>query len=161
MYRAEDISEGNEGLPRAVAAHHAREGFEPVLVGITTGLGAEVPMNNEIPTVLVPGTVADIRRFLLESEVSFVHAIAGIGVDVAKAIRFTNLTFVCGLHFNGVASVHDPDVFSTDGAVSEHQELLSVLESAGAVYTGSRLAQRAVEKVFGVRCSIISDVPAD
>jgi hypothetical protein len=41
------------------------------------------------------------------------------------------------------------------------QELLSIFERAGSVYTNSRIAQKLLEADYGVRCPVISGVPQD
>ena len=161
IFRAGDLVRGGEKFLRDLAMHHRREGFEPVLVEAGPGDRAKTQKNNDVRDIRIGGTVPDIRRFLLESDVSLVHAISGIGFDVAKAIRFANMTFVCGLHGDCVPPAHEPDLAAVNGAVPSQQELLSIFESADAIYASSRTAQKAIEEAIGVRCPVVADVPLD
>ena len=156
IFRAGNSDHEDEKFLRSVAAHHAREGFEPILVGTRPGTGIQEAKSNGICNMYIGDTVADIRRFLLEAEASLVHAVSGVSLDVAKAVRFTNTTLVCGLHV-GAPSQPNSGTDSSDGMPPLQLELLSVLERADAIYANSRFAQKVIEQVLGVRCSIVPD----
>jgi hypothetical protein len=156
MFGADDLAEGQEQFARAVAEHHAREGFKPILVGIRTGLGAHQTANGGPADMHVGGAVADIRRFLLEKEISLVHAISHASVGAARAVRFTNMILICGLRpDDAVRSGPSPPLMGTDHPV---QDILSVFERADAVYANSPSLQKAIEEEFGVRCPVVSEL---
>ncbi len=158
VYDADD-PEG-ERFAESAAAHHAREGAETVLMGANANTGFQEVVGTGLRHLRVRKTPAEIRRFLLQNNVSLVHAISGAGPVVAEAIRFTNIAFICGLHFGEMLPSTGDQVPAGEGVYSR-QELLSIFERAGSVYTNSRIAQKFLETDFGVRCPVISGVPQD
>jgi hypothetical protein len=152
-----DDPEG-ERFAESAAAHHARQGAEPAVVGAVTGIGLqEADGSGHLRVRKMP---TELRRFLLENNVSLVHGISGAGPVVAEAIRFTNIAFICGLHF-GEMLPSSGDPFSAAEGVYSRQQLLSIFERAGTVYTNSRIAQKFLEADFGVRCPVISGIPLE
>lgn len=158
VYDADD-SEG-ERFAESAAAHHAREGAEAIIMGARAGAGLQEAAANGSRHPCVRKAPADIRRFLLENDVSLVHAISGAGPVVAEAIRFTNIAFICGLHFGEMVPPTGELVPAGKGVYSR-QDLVSVFERAGSVYTNSHIAQKFLETDFGIRCPVISGVPQD
>ena len=154
-----DDPEG-ERFAENAAACHAREGAETVVVGANASSGFQEGTDDGSRYRRVRKTPADVRRFLLENDVSLVHAISGAGPVVAGAIRLTNIAFVCGLHF-GEMPPPTGDMDPAAGGVYSRQELLSIFERAGSVYTNSRMVQKFLEADFGVRCPVVSGVPQD
>jgi tetratricopeptide (TPR) repeat protein len=158
IYDASGNNSGSEHLARDVAAHHAREGVETVIVGLETEPGFRAMAGNGVRHTRIGGTPADVRRFLLENDVSLVHAISTAGPAVARAITCTNIAFVCSLPFgHGMPPL--ADAVSQGEEPYSRQELLSIFERAGTVYTNSRVAQKIFEAEFGVRCSIVASMP--
>jgi tetratricopeptide (TPR) repeat protein len=155
VFRADDADERHGAQLKGFAKHYAREGFEPILVGVGGDGGIRVPEG--LRMVTIPRTAAAIRRVLLESDACLVHALSGVVTDVARAVRFTNMSFICGI---GVPSQEFATGEPEDGG-DISLELRCALERADAVYANSRLAQRAIEQTFGVRCAIVFDVPLD
>jgi len=156
VYDADD-PEG-ERFAESAAAHHARQGAETAVVGAVTSIGLqEADGSGHLRIRKMP---ADLRRFLLENNVSIVHGISGAGPVVAEAIRFTNIAFICGLHF-GEMLPSSGDPFPAAEGVYSRQQLLSIFERAGTVYTNSRIAQKFLEADFGVRCPVISGIPLE
>jgi len=158
VYDADD-PEG-ERFAENAAAHHAREGAETVVVGAGAGSGFQEIPGDGFRHLSIRKTPADLRRFLLENNVSLAHAISGAGPVAAEAIRFTNIALVCGLHF-GEMPPSNGDMIPIGEGVYSRQELLSIFERAGSVYTNSRIAQKFLETDFGVRCPLVSGVPHD
>jgi tetratricopeptide (TPR) repeat protein len=153
VFAADSLAEDEQCFLRAAADHHAREGFKPILVGVRTGMGAHQVSDGDFSDMDIAGSVSGMRRLLLEKDVSLVHAIADVSVAAARALRFTNMTLICGLRpWSGQVA---PVPFS--GTEFSSQEVLTVFERADAIYANSPSVQKAVELEFGVRCPIVSD----
>jgi len=160
VYDAEDPE--SERFAESAAAHHAREGAETVVIGAEAGTVFQEVADNGSPRLRVRKAPADIRRFLLENDVSLVHAISGAGSVVSEAIRFTNIAFICGLHFGEIApTTVGVGLVPASKGVYSRQEFLSIFERAGSIYTNSRVAQKFLEADFGVRCPVISGLPLE
>jgi len=157
IYDADDP--GGERFAEGAVAHHVREGAQAVVMGIAASAAHQEGGGNGSRHLRVHKTPAAVRRLLLENDVSLVHAISGAGPVAAEAIRFTNIVFVCGLHF-GEMRLASEMALAGEGGYSR-PELLSIFERAGSVYTNSHIAQKFLESDFGIRCPVIAGVPQD
>jgi tetratricopeptide (TPR) repeat protein len=155
---------GGEQFLENVAEHHVRQGLEPVIVGTRPELRGEERSLNGYRCAFVGDTPAEMRKFLLENDVSLVHAISGVGFLMAEALNFTNIPFVYGVHFWNEL-LGDPQQAAyfdeVTGAQRFRQEFRLILARATAVYANSRYTQKIIEEGFGVRCPIVYAVPRD
>lgn len=155
---------GGEHFLENVAEHHAEQGFEPVIVGTRPELKGEERSLNGYRCIFLGDTPSEIRRFLLENEVSLVHAISGVGFSVAEALNFTNVPFVYGVHFwNELLGDPQQSGYFDDvtGASRSRHEFRLILSRATAIYANSRYTQKIIEEGFGVRCPIVYAVPRE
>ncbi len=153
---------GGEHFLENAAEHHARQGFEPVIVGTRAELRGQERISNGYRCVFIGDGAADLRKFLLENAVALVHAISGMGFVAAEALNYTNIPFVYGVHFwNELLGDPQHARYFDDvtGAPSSRREFLLILSRADAVYANSRFTQKIIEDGFGVRCPIVYAVP--
>jgi tetratricopeptide (TPR) repeat protein len=153
---------GGEHFLEQAAEHHARQGFEPVIVGASGREGQGGGRVNGWRSLFLGDTPAELRRFFLENDVALVHAISGLGFAVAEALAFTNIPFVYGVHFwnemlgGGEHTRHFDDV---TGQPLFRREFQLILARATAVYANSEYTQRLIEEGFGVRCPVVFATP--
>jgi tetratricopeptide (TPR) repeat protein len=155
---------GGEHFLVDAADHHARQGFEPIIVGVRPELrGEERPLNG-YRCMFVGDSVAEMRKILFENDVSIVHGISGVGFLIAQALNFTNVSFIYGVHFWNEL-LGDPQYGGYFDNVTDQsrfrREFLLILSRAASIYANSRFTQKIVEEGFGVRCPIVYPVPND
>lgn len=141
-----------------IAEHHARDGLEPMLVGV--GPKDEVRRFNGLTQAFAGDSPAALRRILLEHGVALAHAISGAGAAAAEALSFTNIPLVYGAHLRrepAQAGARIPDLDED----AFRSEFLLVLTRAAALYANSTFARSAIEQAFGVRCAVIQVAPAE
>jgi hypothetical protein len=147
-----------------VADHHNRQGYEPIIVGTRADRRGEGGNSNGRRSIFIGDSIAELRKFFLESEVSLVHAISGAGFPVAESLNYTNIPFVYGVHsWNEILG--DPGQEGYFHELSEgsrfRREFLLILSRATSIYANSRFTQKVIEEGFGVRCPIIYAVPGE
>jgi tetratricopeptide (TPR) repeat protein len=159
-----DLYGGGEHFLENAAEHHARQGFEPVIVGTRNDLCGEERIVAGRRCVFVGDKPADLRKFLLENEVSLVHAISGVGFSAADALNYTNIPFLYGVHFWSEL-LGDPDQTGyfddVTGESRFRREFPLILSRATAIYANSHFTQRIIEDGFGVRCPVVFAVPRE
>lgn len=159
-----DLYGGGEHYLENAAEHHARQGFEPIILGTRADLCGEEREANGQRCVFIGDRTADLRKFLLENDVSLVHAISGAGFAAADALNFTNIPFLYGVHFwNELLGDPDQTGYFDDvtGASRFRREFPLILSRASAIYANSRFTQKIVEDGFGVRCPVVFAVPRE
>lgn len=159
-----DLYGGGEHFLDSAADHHAREGYEPLVVGTRADLRGQEKMFNGRRCAFVGDSPAELRRFLLENDVSLVHAISGTGFPVADALNYTNIPFLYGVHFWSelLGDGEQTDYFDgATGAGRFRREFQLIISRATAVYANSQFTQKLVEEGFGMRCPIIYAVPRE
>lgn len=155
---------GGEHFLNNAADHHASEGFEPVIVGTRADLRGQERMLNGWRCAFIGDGSAELRKFLLENDVSMVHAISGTGFSVAEALDYTNIPFIYGVHFWSelLGDGEQTDYFDlTSGAGRFRREFQLIVSRATAIYANSQFTQKLVEEGFGMRCSIVYAVPRE
>jgi tetratricopeptide (TPR) repeat protein len=153
---------GGEHFLAQAAEHHARQGYEPVLVGTHADLAGADGQVNGFRSVYLGDAPAELRRFFLENDVALVHAISGLGFAVSEALNFTNIPFVYGVHFwNEMLgdSEHARHFDDVTGQPLFRREFQLILARAAAVYANSEYTQRLIEEGFGVRCPVVFATP--
>ncbi len=159
-----DLYGGGEHFLENAAEHHARQGFEPVIVGTRNDLFGEERVVTGRRCVFVGDKTADLRKFLLENDVSLVHAISGVGFSVADALNYTNIPFLYGVHFwNELLGDPETTGYFDDitGQSRFRREFPLILSRATAIYANSRYTQKIIEEGFGVRCPVVFAVPRE
>jgi Flp pilus assembly protein TadD len=159
-----DLYGGGEHFLENAAEHHARQGFEPVIVATRSDLRGEEREVKGRRCAFIGDRTADLRKFLLENDVSLVHAISGVGFAVADALNYTNIPFLYGVHFwNELLGDPDQSGYFDDitGASRFRREFPLILSRATAIYANSQFTQKIVEDGFGVRCPIVFAVPRE
>jgi hypothetical protein len=159
-----DLYGGGEHFLMNAAEHHARQGFDPIIVGTRADLRGEERTCNGRRCVFIGEHAADLRKFLLENDVSLVHAISGTGFAVADALDFTNIPFLYGVHFwNELLGDPDQAGYFDDvtGESRFRREFPLILSRATAIYANSLFTQKVVEDGFGVRCPVVFAVPQE
>lgn len=159
-----DLYGGGEHFLENAAEHHARQGFEPIIVATRGDLHGDERETNGRRCAFVGERTADLRKFLLENDVSLVHAISGVGFAVAEALNYTNIPFLYGVHFwnellgdPGQAGYFD----DVTGASRFRREFPLILSRATTIYANSRFTQKIIEDGFGVRCPVVFAVPRE
>ena len=155
---------GGEHFLEDAAEHHARQGYDPIIVGTRAELRGRDGIANGRRFVFIGDTAADMRKFVLENDVSLVHAISGMGYVVAEALKFTNIAFIYGVHFWNelLGDPHHAGYFDeATGAGLFRREFLLILSRATAIYANSRYTQKVIEDGYGVRCPIVSAAPRE
>jgi len=159
-----DLYGGGEHFLENAAEHHARQGFEPIIVGTRSDLFGEERVVAGRRCVFVGDKTADLRKFLLENDVSLVHAISGVGFSVADALNHTNIPFLYGVHFwNELLGDPETTGYFDDitGQSRFRREFPLILSRATAIYANSRYTQKIIEEGFGVRCPVVFAVPRE
>jgi tetratricopeptide (TPR) repeat protein len=159
-----DLYGGGEHFLEEAAEHHARQGYDVVILGTRPERAGEEHKANGKRAVFVGEHPAELRRFVLENGASLVHAISGMGFSAVEALAFTNLTFVYGVHFwNELLGDPERSEYFDDvsGGALARREFLVILSRATAIYANSRYTQQIVEEGFGVRCPILYAVPRE
>jgi hypothetical protein len=159
-----DLYGGGEHFLDNVAEHHVRQGFEPIIIGTRAELRGEERLSNGRRCIFIGDTAAELRKLLLENDVSLVHAISGAGFPVAEALSFTNIPFVYGVHFWNelLGDPQQTDYFDdVTGNGRFRREFQLILSRATAIYANSRFTQKIIEEGFGVRCPIVYAVPRE
>jgi tetratricopeptide (TPR) repeat protein len=153
---------GGEHFIESVSEHYAEEGYAPIIVGTRPELRGEERVVNGVRHVFIEDSVAAFRRFVLENDVTLVHAISGMGFVVAEALKFTNIPFVYGVHFwrEMLGSDQSSTYFNADRPVAR-KEFKVILARAAVVYANSQYTQKIIEESFGARCPIIYSVPRE
>ena len=147
-----------------VADHHNRQGYEPIIVGTRADRRGEGGNSNGRRSIFIGDSIAKIKKFFLESEVSLVHAISGAGFPVAESLNYTNIPFVYGVHsWNGILGDPGQEGYFDElwGRGRFRREFLLILSRATSIYANSRFTQKVIEEGFGVRCPIIYAVPGE
>ncbi|MEI9929112.1 MAG: glycosyltransferase [Rhizomicrobium sp.] len=155
---------GGEHFLENAAVHHARQGFSPVIVGTRADLRGDERALNGRRCVFVGDKADDMRRFLLENDVSLVHAISGTGFAVADALNYTNIPFLYGVHFwNELLGDPEQSAYFDDvtGASRFRREFPLILSRATAIYANSHFTQKIIEDGFGIRCPVVFPVPRE
>ncbi|HVU19834.1 MAG TPA: glycosyltransferase [Rhizomicrobium sp.] len=155
---------GGEHFLENAAEHHARQGFEPVIVGTREDLRGEERIVAGRRCVFLGEGIAELRKFLLENEVSLVHAISGVGFPVANALNYTNIPFLYGVHFwNELLGDPEQTGYFDDvtGESRFRREFPLILSRATAIYANSQFTQKIIEDGFGVRCPVVFAVPRE
>lgn len=159
-----DLYGGGEHFLEEAAEHHARQGYEVVILGVRPDLEGQVTVSNGRRSVFVGEHPAQLRKFLLENDVSLVHAISGMGFAVAEALNFTNIPFLYGVHFwNELLGDPERSLYfdEVSGSALFRREFLVILSRATAIYANSRYTQKLVEDGFGVRCPVLYASPRE
>lgn len=155
---------GGEHFLENAAEHHARQGFEPIIVATRADLRGDERELNGMRCAFVGDRTADLRRFLLANDTSLVHAISGVGFAVAEALNFTNIPFLYGVHFWNEL-LGDPEQTGyfdeVTGASRFRREFPLILSRATAIYANSQFTQKIIEDGFGVRCPVVFAVPRE
>ena len=155
---------GGEHFLDNAADHHARAGFEPVVISTRADLRGQERILNGRRCAFIGDSSAELRKFLLENDVSMVHAISGTGFSVAEALDYTNIPFLYGVHFWSelLGDGEQTDYFDmTSGAGRFRREFQLILSRATAIYANSLFTQKLVEEGFGMRCPIVYAVPRE
>jgi Flp pilus assembly protein TadD len=159
-----DLYGGGEHFLDSAADHHARQGFEPVVVGTRADLRGREKMSNGRRCAFVGDSPAELRKFLLENDVSLVHAISGTGFLVAEALGYANIPFLYGVHFwsEMLGDAEQTDYFDAGSGTGRfRREFQLIVSRATAIYANSQFTQKLVEEGFGIRCPIIYAVPRE
>ena len=159
-----DLYGGGEHFLEDAAAHHAAQGYEPVILGTRAELQGERRTASGRRAVFIGEQPSELRRFVLENGVTLVHAISGMGFAAAEALAFTNVPLVYGVHFWNelLGDPQYPGYFDeVSGDALFRSEFLVILSRASAVYANSRYTQKVIEDGFGVRCPILHAAPRD
>lgn len=155
---------GGEHFLEDAAEHHARQGYDVVILGTRPDLEGQESMVNGRRAVFVGEQPAHLRRFVLENGVALVHAISGMGFAAAEALSFTNVAFVYGVHFwNELLGDPERSEYFDDvsGGALIRREFQVILARATAIYANSRFTQKVIEDGFGVRCPVLYAVPRE
>ncbi|MBV8976623.1 MAG: glycosyltransferase [Alphaproteobacteria bacterium] len=159
-----DLYGGGEHFLLDVAAHHEAQGYQVILLGTKSGFAGEDSRRGARRLVFLPENPAPLRRFVLENDISLVHAISGTGFLVAEALGFTNIPFVYGVHFwnellgDGQGKAYFDEI---SGEPHVRPEFALLLSRAAVVYANSRYTQAILEEGFGVRCPILFAAPGE
>ncbi|HTT97659.1 MAG TPA: glycosyltransferase [Rhizomicrobium sp.] len=159
-----DLYGGGEHFLENAAEHHLRQGFEPVIVATRGDLRGDEREVNGRRCAFIGDRTADLRKFVLENDVSLVHAISGVGFAVADALNYTNIPFLYGVHFwNELLGDPEQTGYFDDvtGASRFRREFPLILSRATAIYANSQFTQKIIEEGFGVRCPIVFAVPRE
>jgi len=159
-----DLYGGGEHFLENAAEHHARQGFDPVIVATRSDLKGDEREMNGRRCAFIGDYTADLRKFLLENDVSLVHAISGVGYAVADALNYTNIPFLYGVHFwNELLGDPEQTGYFDDvtGASRFRREFPLILSRASAIYANSQFTQKIIEEGFGVRCPVVYAVPRE
>jgi tetratricopeptide (TPR) repeat protein len=159
-----DLYGGGEHFLEEVAEHHARQGYDVVILGTRPERAGEEHGTNGRRAAFVGEHPAELRRFVLENGASLVHAISGMGFPMVEALSFTNIPFVYGIHFwNELLGDPERSGYFDDvsGGALARREFLVILSRATAIYANSRYTQMIVEEGFGVRCPVLFAVPRE
>jgi Flp pilus assembly protein TadD len=159
-----DLYGGGEHFLENAAEHHARQGFEPIIIATREDLRGEERLLNGRRCAFIGERTADLRKFLLENDVSLVHAISGVGFAVADALNYTNIPFLYGVHFwNELLGDPEQTGYFDDvtGASRFRREFPLIVSRATAIYANSQFTQKIVEEGFGVRCPVVFAVPRE
>jgi hypothetical protein len=159
-----DLYGGGEHFLEDAAAHHARQGYDVVILGTRPERAGEAHDANGRRAVFIGEHPAELRRFVLENGASLVHAISGMGFAAVEALAFTNIALVYGVHFwNELLGDPERSEYFDDvsGGALARREFLVILSRATAVYANSRYTQTIVEEGFGVRCPVLYAVPRE
>lgn len=159
-----DLYGGGEHFLEDAAEHHARQGYDVVILGTRPDLEGRESVVNGRRAVFVGEQPAHLRKFVLENGVSLVHAISGMGFAAAEALNFTNIAFVYGVHFwNELLGDPERSEYFDDvsGGALVRREFLVILSRATAIYANSRFTQKIIEDGFGVRCPVLYAVPRE
>jgi len=159
-----DLYGGGEHFLEEAAEHHARQGYDIVILGARPERAGEEHELGGHRAAFVGEQPAELRRFVLENGASLVHAISGMGFCAVEALAFTNIAFVYGVHFwNELLGDPERSEYFDDvsGGALARREFLVILSRATAVYANSRYTQKIVEEGFGVRCPVLYAVPRE
>lgn len=159
-----DLYGGGEHFLEDAAEHHARQGYEVVILGTRADLEGQEKVVGGRRAVFIGEEPADLRRFLVENDVALVHAISGLGFAVSEALNYTNIPFIYGVHFwNELLGDPERSGYFDDvsGSALFRREFLVILSRATTVYANSRYTQKLIEDGFGVRCPILYASPKD
>jgi tetratricopeptide (TPR) repeat protein len=140
-----------------VAAYYASHEFEPMAVDLVSSGHGQKNAAHGIRQGSVGDTAAELRKFLLENDVSLVHAVSGTGSLILESLRFTNIPFVYGIH-SWADALEDSSCQKQAGVdgrpASPKEGLFSVLSHAAMIYAGSRFIQKIAEENLGIRYPI-------
>jgi tetratricopeptide (TPR) repeat protein len=159
-----DLYGGGEHFLEDAAEYHARQGYDAIILGTRSEREGEESRVGGRRCVFIGESPAALRRFVLENDVSLVHAISGMGFTVAEALNYTNIPFIYGVHFwNELLGDPEGSHYFDDvsGGAVVRREFLVILSRAGAIYANSRYSQKIVEEGFGVRCPVLFAAPRE
>ena len=154
---------GGEHFIESAAEHYADKGFSPVIVGTRPEFRGETRVEQGLRYVFIEESVAAFRKFVIDNDVRFVHAISGMGFLVSEALKYSNVPLVYGVHFwrELLGNEQDANYFDSEGRPIPRKEFRVILARAATVYANSRYTQRTIEDGFGVRCPIIYSLPRE
>lgn len=154
---------GAEHFLHSAALHYANLGYSPIILGdVEKRSHGDVPnLDPVLDYAFCDMNPAVLRRFIIENNVTLIHAISGMGSLVAAAMGEINIPFVYGVHyFREVLGGEGGEVyFDSEGVSIPRPDFGYLLSRASTVYANSTYTRDLIEKAHGVRCPVIFSVP--
>lgn len=153
---------GAEHTLRQFADIYRERGYSIILGGSRGDALEETDPSGNL-VVTLPSEPGALRRFILEHDVSLVHAISGTGYEVAAALGWMSIRFIYGIHFWREVLGYETGqtFFGPDGAPIPRQEFAYIARRASAIYVNSEYTRGIVEKAHGVRYPVVYSVPEE
>ncbi len=154
---------GAEHTMSSLAGYYREMGAVTTLAGTDESSPQDLRLSDTIRGDRLPATAEGLRAYILRGGFDLVHAISGMGYQVAQALAFTNVRMVYGIYYwrdvmgrDGLETYFD----DTDAPIPR-AEFRYILRRASAVFVNSKYTQEIVEQAHQVRLPIIFSIPGE
>jgi len=154
---------GAEHTMESLAYNYKSFGLEPHILGVER----EAIESHVKPEGIVSGAIDNdpnvMRRYFIKNRASVVHAISGMGYQVAQALEMTNITFVYGIYFwrDVLGRGGGETFFEGDGTPIPREDFGYIMSQAQTIFANSEYTRDIIEAAHGIRCPVIPSIPGE
>lgn len=154
---------GAEHTMESLAYNYKSFGLEPHILGVERAAIESHSKPEGIVSAAIENDPNVMRQYFIKNRATVVHAISGMGYQVAHALEMTNITFVYGVYFwrDVLGRGGGETFFEEDHTPIPREEFGYVMAQAQTIFANSEYTRDMIEAAHGIRCPVIPSIPGE